>query len=99
MQLVGSASIHSLGLRTLLISSFADCAGAAIGYIYSADTAPRYTKGLWVSVGLTVLSMVITINHAYALKKINKVRRANIAAGVESDSSMGNDSPTFVYYL
>ena len=62
MQLVGSKSVLASKVDVADCCG-ADCAGAAIGYIYSADTAPRYTKGLWVSVGITVLSMVITVNH------------------------------------
>lgn len=36
-------------------------AGAAIGSIYNANTAPRYFTGLYISIGLTALGLILVI--------------------------------------
>lgn len=37
-----------------------DSAGAAIGFIFTAQSAPRYLKGLYFAVGMTIMSMILT---------------------------------------
>ena len=37
-----------------------DSAGAAIGFIFTAQSAPRYFEGLYFAVGMTGLSTVLS---------------------------------------
>ncbi|KAK4704174.1 hypothetical protein P7C70_g2033, partial [Phenoliferia sp. Uapishka_3] len=58
-----------------------------------------YAMRLWISVALTLLSMVITTFHALALKRINRHRAALVAAGAPDQPELGDDNPHFVFYL
>lgn len=40
---------------------FPDSSGAAIGFIFKAQTAPRYFEGLYFALGMVIMSTILTI--------------------------------------
>lgn len=95
-----NAGHYKRATATGLMQFVGNSSGAAIGFIFSAQTAPRYDQGFWVSFGLTVLSMIITTAHAFALRRINAKRAALIEAGGQVDRpELGDDNVFFVYFL
>lgn len=73
--------------------------GACIGFIFSAQTAPRYARGIYIAMGFSVLSIVVTIGQALALKRINAKRAALVAAGAPDEPEKGSDNAHFRYML
>ncbi|KAM0755613.1 MFS general substrate transporter [Meredithblackwellia eburnea MCA 4105] len=94
-----NAKHYKRATATGLMQLVGNSSGACIGYIYNAQSAPGYHKGLWISVGLTALSMVITATQAMALKRINEKRRVLVAQGAEDQPELGDENPHFVFYL
>ncbi|ORY78469.1 major facilitator superfamily domain-containing protein [Leucosporidium creatinivorum] len=85
----------SVGLMQLVGNS----SGAAIGFIYNAKEAPRYNKGLWIAFSLSILSIIITALHAFALRRINARRAELVAAGAADQQELGSDNPHFKFML
>lgn len=73
--------------------------GAAIGFIYKSQDAPDYTTGLWIAFSLSLLSIIITTLHAFALRRINARRAELVAAGAADEPERGSDNPHFRYML
>ncbi|RSH95815.1 hypothetical protein EHS25_000908 [Saitozyma podzolica] len=76
-----------------------NCAGAAIGYIFNAQTSPRYFKGLWVAVGMTLLSIVLTIMQAMLIRRDNARRATLVAEGAEDLPEQGDDNVHWRYLI
>ncbi|WRT68164.1 uncharacterized protein IL334_005139 [Kwoniella shivajii] len=76
-----------------------NCAGAAIGYIFNAQTSPRYFKGLYVALGATILSMLLTAFQALMIKKENARREKLVNEGAEDRPELGDDNVHWTYYL
>lgn len=73
--------------------------GAAIGFIFNAQSAPRYSKGIYIAMSFSILSVLITAGQAFALKRINAKRAALIAAGAPDEPEKGSDNVHFKYML
>lgn len=86
--LYSNAKHYKRATATGLMQLIGNSSGAAIGYIFNAQSAPGYQKGLWISVGLTALSMVVTTLHALALKRINRQRAEAVAAGAPNQPEL-----------
>ncbi|WWC65480.1 uncharacterized protein I303_108098 [Kwoniella dejecticola CBS 10117] len=76
-----------------------NCAGAAIGYIFNAQSAPRYFKGLYVAVGATVLSIIITVVQALLIKRENERRAKIVRDGAQDLPELGDDNVHWTYLL
>ncbi len=56
----------SMGMNQCIGNS----AGAAIGSIYNANTSPRYFMGLYISIGLTGLGLILVAVNVSILREI-----------------------------
>lgn len=70
--------------------SFANTAGVAVGQIYTAQTAPRYIKGMSISLGLAVVALVMVVVLAGGMTWVNRQR----AAKIEAAEHAGNPLPS-----
>lgn len=64
--------------------SFANTAGVAVGQIFTAQTAPRYIKGLFISLGLTVLALIMVFVLVIGMTVVNKKRDRKVKAAIEA---------------
>lgn len=62
-----------------LTLSFANTAGVTVGQIFTTSTAPRYIRGLSISLGLAALALIIVIILMVTMPAVNKRREAKIA--------------------
>ncbi|KAE8445629.1 hypothetical protein EG329_013263 [Mollisiaceae sp. DMI_Dod_QoI] len=73
-------------------------AGAAIGFIFTAQSAPRYFEGLYFALGMTIMSMTCTALTTIILRREIKVKERLIAEGVPDQPELGDRNPHFVFY-
>lgn len=66
--------------------SFANTAGVAVGQIYTDQTAPRYIKGMSVSLGLIIVALLMVLGLAGGMTWVNRKR----AAQIEEAKQAGN---------
>lgn len=64
--------------------SFANTAGVAVGQIYTDQTAPRYIKGMTISLGLTVVALVMVFVLVGSMTWVNRKRATKIEAAQQS---------------
>ena len=82
-----------------LMQMVGNCAGAAIGFIFNAQTAPRYYKGLYTAVGATCMVCILVTIEALLIRRENKRRAEAVAAGAEDCKELGDENPHWVYWL
>ena len=76
-----------------------NASGATVGFMFNAQTGPRYLKGMYIAMSLLCLSVVITVCQAMALKRLNRINASKVAAGAPDQPELGSDNPHFVYML
>ncbi|WWD08279.1 hypothetical protein V865_006390 [Kwoniella europaea PYCC6329] len=73
--------------------------GACIGFIFTAQTKPRYLQGLHFDIGMTLMAMVGVILQSFYCRYLNKKKREAIAAGAPNDPSLGDKNPHYMFFL
>ncbi|ORY35062.1 major facilitator superfamily domain-containing protein [Naematelia encephala] len=73
--------------------------GACIGFIFTAQTAPYYHKGLYFDIGMTCMSLCCTLYMINYYRLANKKKRAAVEAGASDDRDLGDKNPHYAYYL
>lgn len=103
LNIVWSASNHAgyfkRAFATGCMQLVGNSAGAAIGFIFTAQSAPRYFMGLYFALGMTVMSMVLTIIMRVLLQRANKEKRRLIAEGAPDQPGLGDRNPHFIFYV
>lgn len=103
LNIVWSASNHSgyfkRAFATGCMQLVGNSAGAAIGFIFTAESAPRYFEGLWFALGMTIMSMVLTVGMSVGLRWENREKRRLIAEGGVDRPELGDRNPWFLYYV
>jgi hypothetical protein len=82
---------------------FGNTAGVAVGQIFTTKSAPRYTKGLSISLGLAVLALVMVASLMTGMTVVNrrradKIRRAQEAGEVLERRPEKGDYDVFFRY-
>ena len=99
MQAIG-ASFACMFEPTLTRCSLAgNCAGAAVGFIFNAQTSPRYFKGLYVAMGAMIITMILTTIQSLLIKRENARRRELVLAGAPDEPEKGDDNVHWQYWL
>ncbi|KAF2112236.1 major facilitator superfamily domain-containing protein [Lophiotrema nucula] len=103
LNLVWAACNHSgyfkRAFTTGVIQLVGNSAGAAIGFIFKAQTAPRYLEGMHFAIGMTLMSMVLTGLNLWFVVQGNKKKRKAIAEGAVDAPKLGDRNPHFLLYL
>ncbi|RFU30936.1 hypothetical protein B7463_g5423, partial [Scytalidium lignicola] len=89
---------YKRAFATGMVQLVGNSAGAAIGFIFKAQSAPRYFEGLYFAVGMTIMSMTLTVIMSYFLRLGNKEKRRLIAEGAPDQPELGDRNPHFFYY-
>jgi MFS family permease len=84
---------------TGMIQLVGNSAGAAIGFIFKAQTAPRYLEGIHFAIGMTLMSIVLTAINAYIVILTNRRKRVLIAEGAPDEPALMDQNPHFLLYL
>ncbi|KAF8857021.1 MFS general substrate transporter [Acephala macrosclerotiorum] len=74
-------------------------AGAAIGFIFKAQDAPRYFEGCWFALGMTIMSITCTAITTIGVRRENKVKLKLIEEGAPDQPELGDRNPHFLYYV
>ena len=80
-------------------------AGVAVGQIFTTPSAPRYTPGLSIALGLACFALLDVACIMAAFTWINKKRAAKLLAAeqagtpIEPDPSLGDYDPHFRYSI
>jgi len=88
-----------------MVLTIANTAGVAVGQIYRAPEAPRYIKGLTISLGLNVVALVMLIGLMGGMWWANKQRAARIQKAISEGNPLpeqpekGDSDVYFVYSL
>jgi hypothetical protein len=84
---------------TGLIRLVGNSSGAAIVFIFKAETAPRDAQGMHVIIVLIALSIAFPGSTAVLLDAVNKSKRCSIAGGAPDQAGLGDRTPYFLYYF
>ncbi|EMC95878.1 hypothetical protein BAUCODRAFT_109550 [Baudoinia panamericana UAMH 10762] len=103
LNLVWASCNHSgyfkRAFATGMIQLVGNSAGAAIGFIFKAQTAPRYFEGMHFAIGMTIMSIcLIGVNLCIVIAG-NKRKRREIAEGAVDEPALMDQNPHFLYYL
>ncbi|KAK5131207.1 hypothetical protein LTR08_001232 [Meristemomyces frigidus] len=82
-----------------MIQLVGNSAGAAIGFIFTAQTAPRYLKGMHFAIGMTCMSMCLTGLNMWVVVRGNARKRRQIAEGAVDRPDLGDGNAHLEYYL
>jgi MFS family permease len=103
LNIVWAATNHAgyfkRAFATGMVQLVGNSAGAAIGFIFKAQQAPRYFDGLYFAVGMTCMSIVLTATMSFFLRKENAKKRRLIAEGAPDQPELGDRNPHFLYYV
>ncbi len=88
-----------LGATTTL----ANTAGVAVGQIFTADSSPRYLKGMYVAMGLAAVALGSIISLMVGFTVVNRRRAERLQKAEEAGSplpnqpELGDYNPHFKY--
>lgn len=88
-----------------MVLTIANTAGVAVGQIYNSQSAPRYIKGLTISLGLNVVALAMVFLLMGGMWWVNKKRAARIAKALAEgrplpeEPEKGDYDVHFVYSL
>ncbi|RDW84898.1 hypothetical protein BP6252_02488 [Coleophoma cylindrospora] len=69
----------------------ANTAGVAVGQVFTTDSAPRYIKGLSISLGLTVLAGLMVIILVVGMNVVNKRRETRIQEALAAGTPLPDE--------
>ncbi|KAK4903278.1 High-affinity nicotinic acid transporter [Elasticomyces elasticus] len=93
------AGYFKRALATGVIQLVGNSAGAAIGFIFKAQDAPRYLEGMHFAIGMTLMSICLTAINMLIVIRTNRQKRKLIAEGAPDDPSLADRNPHFLLYL
>ncbi|KAF1990633.1 MFS general substrate transporter [Aulographum hederae CBS 113979] len=93
------AGYYKRAFTTGTVQLVGNSAGAAIGFIFKAQDAPRYIMGMWFALGMICLSIICTLVLAFFLRRGNAVKRRLIAEGAPDQPELGDRNPHFLYHI
>ena len=93
------AGYFKRAMATGMIQLVGNSAGAAIGFIFKAQDAPRYIEGMHFAIGMTVMSMALTAILWFFLRLGNKKKQESIANGAPDQPELGDRNSHFLYYV
>lgn len=103
LNLVWAACNHSgyfkRAFATGVIQLVGNSAGAAIGFIFKTQTAPRYLEGIHFAIGMTLMSMCLTGVNLWIVIAGNRRKRKEIAEGALDEPELGDRNSHFLFYL
>lgn len=96
-----SAGHYKRATTAGLITTIGNTGGVLAGQIFTADTAPRYYKGLKINLSLTCASLVLCCLCIFSFDKENKRRAVLVEQGVEEEEkvSQSDESLRFKFLL
>lgn len=68
--------------------TIANCAGVAVGQIFTTESSPRYIKGLSISMGLAVVALFCVISLVIGMTIVNKKRAARIQTAIDAGAPL-----------
>ncbi|CZR64272.1 uncharacterized protein PAC_14170 [Phialocephala subalpina] len=74
-------------------------AGAAIGFIFKAQDAPRYFEGCWFALGMMIMSITCTAITTVGVRRANKIKLKLIEEGAPDQPELGDRNPHFLFYV
>lgn len=80
-----SAGHYKRATTAGMITTIGNTGGVLAGQIFTADTAPRYLKGLKINLSLTCVSLVLCSLCIYSFDKENKKRAGLLEQGAEEN--------------
>ncbi|KAK3075392.1 High-affinity nicotinic acid transporter [Teratosphaeriaceae sp. CCFEE 6253] len=93
------AGYFKRAFATGMIQLVGNSAGAAIGFIFKAQSAPRYLEGIHFAIGMTLMSIALTAINAWIVITTNRRKRALIAEGAPDEPELADENPHFLLYL
>lgn len=93
------AGYFKRAVATGMIQLVGNSAGAAVGFVFKAQDAPRYFEGMDFAVAMTLMSMLLTVVLAYFVHAGNKEKRRLIEEGADDAPEMGDRNPHLLFYL
>lgn len=94
-----NAGYFKRAFATGMIQLVGNSAGAAIGFIFKTQTAPRYFKGIHFAIGMTCMSMCLTALNMWVVVVTNRRKRSAIAKGAVDRPELGDRNEHFLLYL
>jgi MFS family permease len=94
-----NAGYFKRAFATGMVQLVGNSAGAAIGFIFKAQDAPRYFEGIYFAIGMTVMSICLTGVNAWIVVRGNRRKRQLVADGAADEPLLGDENPHFMYYL
>ncbi|KAK5725550.1 High-affinity nicotinic acid transporter [Elasticomyces elasticus] len=85
------AGYFKRALATGVIQLVGNSAGAAIGFIFKAQDAPRYLEGMHFAIGMTLMSICLTAINMFIVIRTNRQKRKLIAEGAPDDPSLAGE--------
>lgn len=82
-----------------MIQLVGNSAGAAIGFIFKAQDAPRYFEGIHFAIGMTLMSMCLTAVNMWLVTVGNKRKQEEIADGAVDRPDLGDRNAHYALYL
>lgn len=102
LNIVWAATNHSgyfkRAFATGVVQLVGNSSGAAIGFIFTTQSSPRYLKGFYFAIGMTCMSIILTSVLGLYFRKANTKRRAKIAAGAADEPALMDKNPHFLYF-
>ncbi|WWC65504.1 uncharacterized protein I303_108122 [Kwoniella dejecticola CBS 10117] len=74
-------------------------AGAVVPLVFTAQTKPRYLKGIYFVLGMTVMSLLCTTALLIGTIQKNKKKAEQIAAGAPDNYDLGDKNPHYPLFL
>lgn len=93
------AGYFKRAFATGMIQLVGNSAGAAIGFIFKTQTAPRYFEGMHFAIGMTCMSICLTGVNMWIVTIGNRRKRKQIAEGEPDRPELGDQNAHFSYYM
>ncbi|KAL3425920.1 major facilitator superfamily transporter [Phlyctema vagabunda] len=93
-----NAGHYKRACATGVMQLVGNSAGAAIGFIFKAQDAPRYFTGLYFALGMVLMSMCCTGFTSFMVRRANVEKRRLVAEGAPDQPELGDANPHFYYY-
>lgn len=103
LNLVWAACNHSgyfkRAFATGMIQLVGNSAGAAIGFIFKVQTAPRYLEGVYFAMGMVIMSMCLTAVNMWIVIRGNRSKKSEVAEGAPDAPELGDRNAHFTFYI
>jgi len=88
-------SYYKRAFSTAFMQTVGNSAGAAVGFVFTAQQAPRYIHGMWFAFGMTVLSISMVGCLRVHFWRENQKREGLRREGARDEPALGERNPHF----